>query len=409
MDLNNLKQHYQELIDYMFENDYSKFHVDNLSKAIQLILNFKDIENVNSYPSLIQEVESNMSLSKHELYLFKCSVGIIERFDLLHEYPSGKWRSFSKNSAYSKLNEYFKKIVDYKKNSDLERNLTESTVYRDITDGSNFLLYLQNKGINKLEDINEEDVVSFFISKDGKVTKHSTYRETVQSLFRNYMNFEYKESKRILNFIPTISRSDKNIEYLKENEIDSIKNSISSNKMTLRDVAIINLFLYYGLRRSDIANLLFSSIDWKNNRITIIQKKTKQPLSLPLFPIVGNSIYDYVAKERHNKTKTDRIFLKSYAPYNPLSANAISGVVKKCLKLSNIRQGKNQQRGTHTFRHRAATHLLENNVPKVIVTSVLGHTSPRSSETYLHSDFIHLKECAISIEDYPVDKKVFEL
>lgn len=56
--------------------------------------------------------------------------------------------------------------------------------------------------------------------------------------------------------------------------------------------------IYTGLRRSDIANLRLNNIDWEGDRIKIVQGKTGNPVALPLRPVVGNAIYDYITKER---------------------------------------------------------------------------------------------------------------
>jgi len=41
-----------------------------------------------------------------------------------------------------------------------------------------------------------------------------------------------------------------------------------------------------------------------------------------------------------------------------------------------------------------------------VISQILGHDSPDSLETYLSADFVHLKECAISIGRFPMGKGV---
>jgi len=61
----------------------------------------------------------------------------------------------------------------------------------------------------------------------------------------------------------------------------------------------------------------------------------------------------------------------------------------------------------HMLRHRLATKLLENGIARPVISSIIGQTSPGSLDDYLSADFVHLKECAISIERYPVRREVF--
>ena len=65
--------------------------------------------------------------------------------------------------------------------------------------------------------------------------------------------------------------------------------------------------------------------------------------------------------------------------------------------------------GVRIFRHHLATALLGNHVSSLVISSILGHTSVESIKPYVDADLEHLRECSLSIEDYPVAKKVFEL
>ena len=77
------------------------------------------------------------------------------------------------------------------------------------------------------------------------------------------------------------------------------------------------------------------------------------------------------------------------------------------LDAANIRQNEGDRRGTHIFRHRVATKMLENNVAPAIISQTMGHGSPDSLNTYLYSDMVHLKECSLSISMFPMEKEVF--
>ena len=53
--------------------------------------------------------------------------------------------------------------------------------------------------------------------------------------------------------------------------------------------------------------------------------------------------------------------------------------------------------------------MLENGVQQPVISKTLGHSSPQSLEAYLSADFVHLKECALGIETFPVAKGVFPI
>ena len=75
---------------------------------------------------------------------------------------------------------------------------------------------------------------------------------------------------------------------------------------------------------------------------------------------------------------------------------------------ADIRKNKGDRRGTHIFRHRAATVMAENNIPAPVISATLGHTSPKALDSYLSADIVHLRECAIDISEYPIAEEVFD-
>ncbi|MCB2184728.1 MAG: tyrosine-type recombinase/integrase, partial [Desulfobulbaceae bacterium] len=148
------------------------------------------------------------------------------------------------------------------------------------------------------------------------------------------------------------------------------------------------------------------SIDWSKDLIYIRQQKTDRPLELPLTAVVGNAIYDYLKSERpHSESKY--IFVSQLKPYDRLNSRSLGRGAARLMKAAGIRQSKGDRKGFHLFRHHLATALLGNGVPQPVISRTLGHNSPNSLEPYLSADFPHLKECALSIERFPVPKEVF--
>ena len=171
----------------------------------------------------------------------------------------------------------------------------------------------------------------------------------------------------------------------------------------LRDRAILIIAIYTGLRRSDIANLRLNNIDWEGDRIKIVQGKTGNPVALPLRPVVGNAIYDYITKERP-QSDSPYIFLHSQKG-TKLSSTFFSKMSYKFFDAAGIRMN-GENRGMHMFRHYVATSLINEGHDTPIVMSVLGHTVPLAVDYYLESDYMQLKECGIDISRWPIRKEV---
>ena len=122
--------------------------------------------------------------------------------------------------------------------------------------------------------------------------------------------------------------------------------------------------------------------------------------------IVGNAIYDYLLTERGD-VDTDTLFPSRKGHARTLTSGNIYHLVDNIMKEAGIRQRKDDRRGAHIFRHRLATTLLGNDVSQVVISSTLGHSSPRSTEPYFSADFTHLKTCALDISCFPLSEEVF--
>ena len=185
--------------------------------------------------------------------------------------------------------------------------------------------------------------------------------------------------------------------------------SEENNGLSLRDKAIGTIAMYTGLRSCDIVALQMKNIDWDNDLIILSQQKTGNTLKLPLMPIVGNAIFEYILKERSSKSTALNIFVYATWPYSNLGRHSMYDVSDKILETAGLRRNAGDRRGFHLFRHHIATKMLGNNIPRPIISATLGHSCPESLNTYLSADFIHLREFALSIEKYPMDEKLFAL
>ena len=123
---------------------------------------------------------------------------------------------------------------------------------------------------------------------------------------------------------------------------------------------------------------------------------------LPLLPIVGNAIYNYIVEERP-VSESPCVFLSNHAPHRTLTGRSLEYICKLIFHKANVRIESDQRKGFHLFRHHLATTMLSNDVAPPIITATLGHRSPSSLETYLDSDFKHLKECALDINWIPMN------
>ena len=99
-----------------------------------------------------------------------------------------------------------------------------------------------------------------------------------------------------------------------------------SNPIGKRNYAILLMVTRLGLRSGDVSNLQFKNIDWEQNRISLTQHKTGNPLSLPLLEDVGLAVIDYL-KFGSSKCDAGNIFVKHRPPVSQFSSGGIYAMV----------------------------------------------------------------------------------
>ena len=310
-----------------------------------------------------------------------------------HIQPTG-----TKRGAYSKLNPQFAEIVDFFCSSEDAAKLSDSSIISSTSKATQFLYYLQKKGFTSFDNVKEEDVLSFFV-KDGKPVYEMSYRYRLSEFFEA-VSGKYPVMSTFNAWLPYVRVTRKNIQYLTNEEVCLIKNACTSSEsdLTLLCRAVVLLLLYTGLRGCDVAALTVDSILWESSMISLVQKKTSVPLTIPLPTVVGNALYDYLEKERKSDSRS--FFIT--ATGKDFKSRDVSYCVKKVFIAAGIRQNEGDRKGTHIFRHHLATSLLEREVAQPVISQILGHTDPVSIQAYLSADMKHLRECALSIDAYPI-------
>ncbi|OPX93159.1 MAG: site-specific tyrosine recombinase XerC [Pelotomaculum sp. PtaB.Bin104] len=408
MDFQNLLDHHQELLSYMESNGYSKLYISWFKHEIGWILRNAEIKQWASYTDIYLEY-THAPHSKNYLRNKRTIIGAIEQFDVYGNYPNGRRRhTLFSRGAYHLLVPEFQELIDFYCKAEEKRGKKDTTIYSESHHAASFLLALQKDGADSLEEVTEEQVISFFVSEEGALIKSCSYKKDIAAVFKAGLAWNEKECSRILCFLPSLRETRKNIQYLTGEEISRIRAALDDckNGLTLRDRAIGMLLMYTGLRSCDLAGMTLDAVDWENDRIHIHQQKTEVPLELPLSAMIGNAIYDYLSSERPDSGES-HLFLSLTRPFTPLDSGSIGNITGKIMKEAGIRQSPGMRKGTHIFRHHMASALLGNGVPQPVISRTLGHTAPDSLEPYLRADFIHLKECALDISDFPVAGEVF--
>jgi integrase len=409
MNIQNLRETYPALIAHMEECEYNRNYIERLEQQINTILSNTETYGCTSYSDIYRYYES-ITDSKESLRYRLTLLGVIERFDLRGEFPDGRTRQKVKiRGKYQYLSPEFKSVIDAYHEAEARRKVKkDQTIYGETSNAASFLYELQCFGISTTAEISQTAVITVFLNDDGTLRRSCSYKKILAAVFKANVPKNPELFNRLIAYLPELRETRKNIQYLTAEESTAVKFALiePNSVLSLRDKAIGTMALCYGLRCCDIAGLKLNEVDLDRDKISIRQQKTNVPLELPLTTTVGNAIYKYVTAERP-ESNCEFVFLSANRPYGRLTEGSVGNIAARIMKSAEIRQNIGDRKGFHIFRHRLAAELLGNGVAQPIISKIAGHTSPDSLEAYLSADFVHLKECAVSIEQFPVRKEVF--
>jgi len=177
--------------------------------------------------------------------------------------------------------------------------------------------------------------------------------------------------------------------FLAAEDVERVIDSCIGHAFELRDRAVLLLLARLALRASEVAQLKFSDVDWRNGGIRVCGKGRRQE-SLPLPQEVGNAILLYVDKGRP-PLQAPEVFTTVLAPFHPLTRAAVTHIVRAALRRAGIKAPIN---GAHVLRHSAATSMLRQGASLAGVGAVLRHRSPTTTAHYAKVHFGLLSEIA---------------
>jgi integrase/recombinase XerD len=177
--------------------------------------------------------------------------------------------------------------------------------------------------------------------------------------------------------------------FLLPEEVERVIDSCSGYLFGIRDRAVLMLLARLGLRASEVAQLKFVDIDWRNGSITVCGKGRRQEL-LPLPQEVGNAILLYLNQGRPS-LRAPEIFTSVLPPIRTLTRAGVTHIVRSALRRAGIKAPVN---GAHVLRHSVATAMLRQGASLAGVGEVLRHRSPMTTAHYAKVDFGLLLEIA---------------
>ena len=270
-----------------------------------------------------------------------------------------------------------------------ERGLAESTRSYYERLAREFALFAESRGFGGFGAMPAGTVLEFVGEmRAGRWAGTSAYH--LASNFRPFLRFLGREDMVQALTMARQPRERHVLPVIEDADEEAIARACTDGTVKPEDAAITLLALTTGMRSCDIIDLKLGGINWRSSTATFVQRKTGNPVTVPLAPAVAEAIAKYALEVRPDSPH-DNVFLSSRAPFGPLKEHsAVYVATRRAFAAAGVEGG-----GTLMMRHNAASKMVRAGAELPVMSAVLGHADPDSSGAYLESDAPRMRMCVI--------------
>jgi site-specific recombinase XerD len=170
--------------------------------------------------------------------------------------------------------------------------------------------------------------------------------------------------------------------FLLSDEVKALFAGLSTdNCKELRTSAMVHLGYTLGLRPKEIGLIRLNDISFVQGEIRLADRKSANPIKLPLPEITIKAIAAYIVGCRPESDHR-ALFLTFHAPVKPVTAATVSHDITVAMRKINPLSS------AYWLRHTYAQNLLESGASIFEVKQMMGHDNVQSTKRYIH---IHTK------------------
>lgn len=274
------------------------------------------------------------------------------------------------------------KYVDlYRK--DLEfKNYSKNSVDNYVCQVKMFLNHFDYE-FTEPSKINEHKIKEWI--KLGKSTNGIKHRISALKLFyihtiRQPLKFKYIQQPRPEKKLPIVL------------SVDEIQRMFDACK-NIKHKVILALLYSCSLRVSELINLKWKDIDRSRMIINIIQAKGKKDRQVGLNQKLVDLLTEYWREHKSKEYVLNGQFPEKQLQY---SDRSVGEVIKQLAEKAGI---CNKRVYTHLMRHTSATHMVEKGIDINLIQKLLGHSSVKTTNVYLHISHNHISKIQTPLED----------
>jgi integrase/recombinase XerD len=270
----------------------------------------------------------------------------------------------------------------------LEFGLSDNTLSAYGSDLKQFDKWLEAK---ELFNVEQQDINQFFVYRKQQGMSKRSVARILSSLKRFYGYLlregliqsdpcELIDAPRLAPALP---------ESLSENDVESLLQAPEIvSALGFRDRAMLELLYATGLRVSELVELNFQQVNFRQGCLRVVGKGEKERL-VP----VGEEAMDWLERYLNQARpmilgarQSDYLFVTNRG--SSMTRQAFWHIIKRYAKQAGI----DKHLSPHTLRHAFATHLLNHGADLRVVQLLLGHSDLSTTQIYTHIAQQRLKE-----------------
>lgn len=251
------------------------------------------------------------------------------------------------------------------------------------------LIDIRGVDLEYIKNITTEDIYEFLMYADNVRGNMAAAKSRKLSAIKGF--FKYLTTKRMMlednpaNDIEAPKKKQALPKYLSLEEslelLGAVKNDIES-KTTVRDYAIITLFLNCGMRLSELVGINLEDVDSKLRSLTVTGKGNKQRI-VYLNDACQQALADHLQErlgEHHKECMSHALFLSGRE--QRISVKTVQWMVYKYLDMAGL---ESKHYSVHKLRHTAATLMYQTgDVDVRVLKDILGHEQLNTTQIYTH-------------------------
>ncbi len=243
--------------------------------------------------------------------------------------------------------------------------------------------------LDYIKNITTEDIYEFLMYADNVRDNQAAAKSRKLSAIKGF--FKYLTVKRMMledNPAANIEAPKKKQalpKYLTIEESLDLLNAVKNDKdskTTVRDYAIITLFLNCGMRVSELVGINIEDVDREFRSLTVTGKGNKQRI-VYLNEACKIALADYAQErmgEQHKACMSNAMFLSGRE--QRISVKTVQWMVYKYLDMAGL---ESKHYSVHKLRHTAATLMYQTgNVDVRVLKDILGHEQLNTTQIYTH-------------------------